>query len=225
MKLSKKGLDLIKEFEGCRLEAYHDVCGKLTIGYGHLLGYSSERKITKERATELLVQDISRFETYVNNLNKKFAYHFNQNQFDALVSFTYNCGEGNLIKLTSQGKRNKKEIASHLPLYCKANGKAIFGLQKRREKEQQLFNTPCDSQITPCKIALNISRRFTEYVKIDLYSLDFTESNTINTTFVNIFGSGEVSSDFKYELCLVEDYPTKDIYLGYIECDKIKTEE
>lgn len=141
MKTSKKGLALIKKYEGCRLEAYKDAVGVLTIGYGHTGDIKKSQKITEEEAEELLKKDVEKFETLVNLLilNK---YKFNQNEFDALVSFTYNLGGGNLQKLTANGKRNKGQIADAIPLYNKAGGKVLSGLTKRRKEEQKLFLTP-----------------------------------------------------------------------------------
>ncbi len=141
MKTSKKGIALIKKYEGCRLEAYTDAVGVLTIGYGHTKGVKRGQKITEEDAEKLLKEDLAEFEKLVNLLvlNK---YKFNQNEFDALVSFAFNLGGGNLQKLTKNGKRNKGQIADAIPLYNKAGGKVLSGLTKRRKEEQKLFLTP-----------------------------------------------------------------------------------
>ena len=96
-KISEHGLQLIKKFEGCRLTAYWDVNG-YSIGYGHHASdITKGMKITQAVADEFLKKDVEKFEKSVNNLK----YDFNQNQFDALVDFAYNCGAGNLLRLTA----------------------------------------------------------------------------------------------------------------------------
>ena len=93
LKTGKKGLELIKEFEGCRLTAYKCPANVWTIGYGHTKGVKQGQKITLSEAEELLKDDLKIYESYVN---KYVKVSLNQNQFDALVSFTYNCGPGSL---------------------------------------------------------------------------------------------------------------------------------
>lgn len=141
MKTSQNGIELIKKFEGCELTAYRDAVGVLTIGYGHTGDVKEGQKITKKKAEELLIKDLEKFETGVNLLILA-KYRFNQNEFDALVSFAYNLGLGNLKKLTNNGKRNKGQIADAIPLYNKAGGKVLSGLVKRRKAEHDLFCTP-----------------------------------------------------------------------------------
>lgn len=142
MKTSKNGIELIKCFESfspkaCKClptEKYY------TIGYGH---YGADVKegqtITKEEAEKLLQTDLEKFEQKVNKYNN--VYNFNQNQFDALVSFCYNVG--NIDQLTAKGTRSIKEISEKILAYNKSGGKVIKGLTNRRKKEQELFNTPC----------------------------------------------------------------------------------
>lgn len=136
MKTSKNGIELIKKFEGCRLTAYKPVITEKywTIGYGH---YGADVKqgmrITHAQAEAYLRADLVKFETSVNALSLPL----NQNQFDALTSFTYNCGSGNLKKLVKG--RNLREIADALLLYNKAGGKELKGLTKRRKEERNLF--------------------------------------------------------------------------------------
>ena len=144
--INNAGLSLIKRFEGCRLTAYQDSVGVWTIGYGHTSGVRKGQTITQAQAEEYLRQDLRKFEGYVNNP----AYvpqtaQLNQNQFDALVSFAFNCGQGNLKTLCSGG-RTLAQIAAAMPKYCKAGGKTLQGLVKRRAAEVALFNTPVASQ-------------------------------------------------------------------------------
>lgn len=97
--------------------------------------------ITQAQAEEYLRQDCDKFVKYANNRSYvQITDSLNQNQFDALVSFTYNCGAGNLKKLCSG--RTAEQIAAALPLYNKAAGKTLNGLIRRRAAEVKLFNTP-----------------------------------------------------------------------------------
>lgn len=144
MHISKNGLDLIKKYEGLYLNAYKCPAGVLTIGYGTtnadkdvtLFAINSKTKITKEKAEELLKKSIEKkYEPLVNKYNDK--YKFNQNEFDALVSFAYNIGSIN--QLTQNGRRTKKEIAAAMLKYNHASGKILKGLTRRREEEKALF--------------------------------------------------------------------------------------
>lgn len=143
MKTSSKGVSLIKQFEGCRLKAYKCPAGVWTIGYGHTAGVKAGDIITQETAESYLRNDLVTYEKYVMNYDG--IYHFNQNQFDALVSFTYNCGSGNLKNLTQSGKRTIAQISDKLLLYNKAGGVTLLGLQRRRATEKVLFDTPIKS--------------------------------------------------------------------------------
>ena len=144
MKTSQHGIDLIKQFEGCRLNAYLDAVGVPTIGYGHISGVKMGDKITQAQAEQLLKNDLVKYENGVNALTR---YQFNQNEFDALVSFAYNLGVGNLTKLTAGQTRNKGQIADAMLLYNKAGGQVLSGLTKRRKKEKELFCTPVSAPI------------------------------------------------------------------------------
>ena len=143
MKLSQNGSRILKNFEGVRLEAYKCSAGIWTIGVGHTGKVDGKAicrgmKITQTKVDELFKQDIIKFENYVNNCGLKL----NQNEFDALVSFTFNLGPGCLTTLIR--RRNKQQIADALLLYNKAGGKVVDGLVKRRKAERQLFLTPCN---------------------------------------------------------------------------------
>lgn len=142
MKLSNTGLSLIKSFEGVRLTAYKAVQTEKywTIGYGHYgPDVKQNMKITQAQADAYLKTDVARFEKAVNE-NVKVP--LNQNQFDALVSFTYNCGEGalqrsTLLELLNQGKY--EEAADQFDVWIKSGNKVLNGLVKRRAKEKELF--------------------------------------------------------------------------------------
>lgn len=141
MKTSQKGIDFIKQFEGCRLTAYKCLPSEAyyTIGYGH---YGADVKIgmriTQQQAEELLKKDLATYEYQVNCYD--VIYRWNANEFDALVSFAYNIGS--IHQLTNYGKRDRKTIAEKMLLYVNSGGVKIPGLVTRRKKEQELFLTP-----------------------------------------------------------------------------------
>ena len=148
-RIGQAGLDLIKQYEGCRLAAYRCAAGVWTIGYGHTAGVHSGMTITQAQADAYLQQDIAKFEGYVNNPTYvPITEQLNQNQFDALVSFAFNLGAGNLRKLCKG--RTAAQIAQAMTQYCKANGKVLAGLRRRRAAEQALFNKPV-SAATPAQ--------------------------------------------------------------------------
>ena len=139
MKTGNAGLNLIKQFEGCRLTAYKCPAGVWTIGYGHTAGVISGQTITQEEADKMLVCDVEKYERKVNKYYER--YRFNQNEFDALVSFAFNIGS--IDQLTANGTRSRAVIAEKILLYNKAGGKVLNGLKRRREAERVLFLTPC----------------------------------------------------------------------------------
>ena len=138
MKINNAGIELIKKFEGCRLKAYKCPAGVWTIGFGTTSGVYEGMKITQEQAEDYLRNDLVKYENYVNRYCSHLA--LNQNQFSALVSFTYNCGLANLKRLIKG--RDKDQITDALLLYNKAAGKVLNGLVKRRKAERELFLTP-----------------------------------------------------------------------------------
>lgn len=150
MKISNVGLSLIKEFEGCCLTAYRCPAGVLTIGYGHTSGVTEGMTISHEQAEAFLRADVAWAEKAVNDYRD--TYGWNQNQFDALVSFTFNCGAGNLKTLLRDGCRTIAEISEKLPSYNKANGEVLPGLERRRAAERVLFDKDTTASIpTPEK--------------------------------------------------------------------------
>lgn len=140
-KLSSTGLELIKSFESCKLHAYKCLPSEkfYTIGYGHYgSDVKKDMKITQKQADNLLLKDCEKFVKHVNTYMS--IYNFNQNQFDALVSFAFNIG--NINQLTASGTRTIEQISSKITLYNKSSGQVISGLVKRRAKEKELFDTP-----------------------------------------------------------------------------------
>lgn len=138
--ISQEGINLIKKYEGLKLNSYR-LQGEeyYTIGYGH---YGSDVKagqtITEEQAERLLIADL---QGTVNFILENYSYlELNQNELDALVSFTYNCGIGSLNKLTGNKTRSKQEIAEHITSYTRSGSEANRkGLAKRRLEEKKIF--------------------------------------------------------------------------------------
>lgn len=140
MKISQKGVSLVKEFEGFELKAYRDSVGVVTIGYGSTGSHVfMGQVITEPQAEALLIKDLSRFESGVNDLVKV---PLTQNQFDALVSFSFNLGLGNLKSSTLLKKLNAKDYlgaSKEFERWNKAGGKVLNGLTRRRLAEKELF--------------------------------------------------------------------------------------
>ena len=156
MRISNNGLKLIKEFEGCYLKAYKDSGGVWTIGYGitnadkAVTGFTIKEglKITQATADKWLEESLDKI--YVPKVMKyDHIYHWNQNQFDALVSFCYNIGS--IDQLTAEGSRSIQTIAEKMLLYVKDNDKVLKGLVRRRKAEHDLFCTPVKKQGYPGK--------------------------------------------------------------------------
>lgn len=153
METSKAGLELIKSFEGLRLEAYPDpgTGGEpWTIGYGHTGGVKPGTKITKENAEQLLKLDLDRFERAVDKL---ITVPLTQNEFDALVSFTFNVGEGALEDSTLRKRLNKGEpkatvLKEELPRWNKGGSGVMEGLVRRRAAEVKLATEQVTEQVS-----------------------------------------------------------------------------
>ena len=150
MDISANGLKLIKKWEGGPwLQAKRFGSEKyLSIGYGH---YGPDvrmgQTITKAQAEELLKKDVAGAVSKVNALNDRYGYKFNQNEFDALCSFCYNIG--NVMQVSANGTRSKKQIADAMLLYNKSCGKVLQGLVNRRKDEQKLFLKKTGSDPSP----------------------------------------------------------------------------
>lgn len=151
MDISQNGIDLIQHYEGCSLTAYRDSDNILTIGYGHTHDVYSGMTITQDEADELFLNDIKSF---VSMLNSKLSVSVNQNQFDALLSFLYNVGPGEVgvkdglfvLKSGSPStlwkmiqSNNFNGAASQFTLWCRSGGVVLRGLLARRRTEQLLF--------------------------------------------------------------------------------------
>lgn len=142
MILSQKGKDLIQSFEQCKLSAYQDQRGIWTIGWGHTLGVVAYLTCSSKEADEWFDQDMLNAENGVNNTVKV---PLDQNQFDALVSFTFNVGVGSeahstLLKLLNNG--DLSGAAKQFLVWNHVNGVTNVGLTRRRKAEQALFMEP-----------------------------------------------------------------------------------
>lgn len=149
MTVSDKGIELIKKFEGLSLKPYLCPARIPTIGYGNTFYEDgtkvtmSDKLITAERATAMLKVVVSQFAVGVAKLITFKG--VSQHQFDALVSFAYNVGLGNLKSSTLLKRVNKNEIelaSMEFKKWDKAGGKVLAGLTKRREAEAMLFREP-----------------------------------------------------------------------------------
>lgn len=144
MQTSDKGIALIKLFEGCKLTAYQDSVGVWTIGYGWTQPVDGKpiragMTIKQETAERLLKTGFVSYESDVSRLVKV---GLTQEQFDALVSFTYNLGARSLSTSTLLRKLNVGDYAGAADEFLrwnKAGGKVLNGLTRRREAERALF--------------------------------------------------------------------------------------
>ena len=139
MKTSQYGIDLIKHFEGCVLKAYKCPAGVWTIGYGHTKGVEPGDEWSEDHANHMLEVELEEYEGYVS---KYVTAPLGQNQFDALVSWTYNLGGGNLsastmLKVLNAGEY--EEVPNQMLRWNKAGGKVLEGLTRRRQAEADMF--------------------------------------------------------------------------------------
>src|SRR5665213_1639715 len=141
MKTGAAGIALVEEFESCLLTAYRDGNGIWTIGWGHTGGVNEGDTATQDQADAWLADDLGTAESAVSRL---IAASLNQNQFDALVSFTYNVGSGRLQGSTLRRMLNAEDYegaAQQFLVWDIVAGHVSPGLQRRRQKEKTLFET------------------------------------------------------------------------------------
>ena len=141
MVTSWDGVKLISLFEGFRCRKYLDVADKPTIGYGHLIkeGENLPDPISNVEALSLLQEDLR---TAESGVLEHIHVPLQQYEFDALVSFTYNLGAGNLAESTLAKKLNARDYdgaAAEFPKWDRAGGKEVEGIKRRRLKEQEVF--------------------------------------------------------------------------------------
>jgi lysozyme len=139
MRTGTDGIELIRHFEGCRFDAYLCPAGVWTIGYGHTANVKEGDRVNQEAAEAFLIEDLEKFEQAVARLVKVPV---TQQQFDALVSFTFNLGAGNLAASTLLRKLNNYqyiEVPEQMMRWVRAGGQVLDGLVKRRAAEAALF--------------------------------------------------------------------------------------
>ena len=139
MKISNNGLDLVKHFEGLVLKAYKCPAGVWTIGYGHTKDVQPGDSWSEDHADHMLEVEMEEYEKYINDL---VTVELNQNQFDAMVSWVYNLGVGNLQSSTLLKVLNAGDYAGvpeQIMRWNKASGKVLEGLTRRRQAEADLF--------------------------------------------------------------------------------------
>ncbi|KAJ5374380.1 hypothetical protein N7517_006386 [Penicillium concentricum] len=157
--INDNGLDLIKSFESFQPNVYDDGFGNPTLGYGHLCGDSTcsevsfSQPLTEETASQLLANDLVGYQDGVTNALAT-AVTLNDNQFAALVSWTFNVGNGNMESSSLISRMNAGEdvgtVASEeLPKWNKANGGVVAGLTRRRAEEVALFGEASSTGALP----------------------------------------------------------------------------
>lgn len=139
MRTGRNGVELIRHFEGCRFDAYLCPAGVWTIGYGHTADVKEGDSIDQEAAEAFLIEDLETFEQAVTRL---VEVPLTQQQFDALVSWTFNLGAGNLAESTLLKKLNNyqyAEVPEQMMRWVRAGGQVLEGLVRRRAAEAALF--------------------------------------------------------------------------------------
>jgi lysozyme len=148
VKVSERGIKLIKHHEGIRNRPYRCAAGLYTVGVGHLIGdgkslpESWNRTFSKEEIDGLLKSDLKRFELGVHKMLPNVP--LRQSEFDSIVSFCFNLGLGCFQRSTIRQallRGDKKAAMESLVKYCKAGGKILKGLQNRRLDEKALFES------------------------------------------------------------------------------------
>ena len=139
MRISPDGLQFIKDAEGCRLTAYRDSVGVLTIGFGHTAGVHGGLSVTPQQAEALLLDDL---EAVYRCIQSKVSVPLSQGQFDALCSWIFNLGCGNFAASTLRAKLNEGDYEGaekQFGRWVHAGGKSLPGLVTRRAGEAQMF--------------------------------------------------------------------------------------
>lgn len=141
-------VDFIKSKEGFHAKAFDDY-KQFSNGYG-TKALSSTEVISEPEAERRLQRELSKHLGYVNSRKEKYRYNWSSRQVDALASFSYNLGPGQLDNLTANGsRRDDNTIANKILLYNKAGGKTLPGLVARRQQESQMFLSGRGTQPTP----------------------------------------------------------------------------
>jgi len=139
MKTSKEGVSLLKKFEGCKLRTYLDAVDVPTIAYGRTKDVKIGDICTQQQAEDWLEEELVEYEGYVE---KAVTVPLEQNQFDALVSWTYNLGPSNLTRSSMLRVLNASDydnVPEQIMRWNKAGGRVLAGLVRRREAEAEMF--------------------------------------------------------------------------------------
>lgn len=151
MQLNQKSIDLISSFEGFRAEAYPDPGSRdgtpWTIGFGHTRGVKKGDVINRLQAEEFLRQDLGHAKSAVDRYVKV---PLNVNQYGALASFVFNCGEGAFAGSTLLRKLNSGDydaVPAQLMRWVNNDGKRMKGLVRRRAAEGALWETPLSEDL------------------------------------------------------------------------------
>ena len=139
MRMSKAGLALLKDFEGCRLVAYQCPAGEWTIGYGFTVGVMPGDTMTQEQCDARLKNEIKQYESAVFAATEGDC---TQSEFDALVSFAWNVGTAGMQKssvIKAHNRGDKQAAARAFLMWNRAGGKIISGLSRRRAAEAALY--------------------------------------------------------------------------------------
>ena len=143
MYISKLAFEKIKEFEGCRLQAYQDAAGVWTIGYGHTYGVRRGDRISRQYADEMLQEDIENVERQLMALHDPEVGRWTKAQLDAVVSFVFNVGIGRYTKSALRKAIMQKMPDDKIEKYWRSwsfvNGEKSRGLEKRRDWELERF--------------------------------------------------------------------------------------
>ena len=138
--INSAGLSIVKTFEGLSLTPYLCPAGWWTIGFGHLVKEDTPKVVTQEEAESYLERDIHGAELAVLRLVRPLS----ENQFSALVSFTFNLGSGALQRSTLRAMVNREEYddaAEQFGLWVYGGGRKLPGLIRRRAAEELLFRS------------------------------------------------------------------------------------
>jgi GH24 family phage-related lysozyme (muramidase) len=223
MFISQKGLDLIKEFEGCILQSYDDYNdnvinsgdnyrGTLTIGYGHIENVYAGQTVTQEEANEMLKNDMVQYCNQVQELidNGTIGFPVTQGMFDALTSFTYNLGQGNLKTLCNG--RDKATVADKMLLYVSPGSVWEEGLRRRRTAERDLFLSDADTpQVSPQPQQFNYEYDESGTASVCVDKLNVRTAPSLNGEIVASYSYGE---EFTYNHVVISEGYTWVRYTG-----------
>lgn len=212
MRNINKALEIIKQYEGLRLEAYRCPSGKWTIGFGHTLDVKENDTCTILEANNYLYNDVRNVMKQLDNAIAKKGLVFTDSEYNALLSFTYNCGIGNFNKLVKD--RTNAEIGQAILLYNKSNGIALKGLTKRRQAEHELY--------------FSESRKKSNNLRVEYRVKDNYRIRTAPSLTANVIAYTDSSKKMYYDVKQMDGdfiltekgYIHKDAFYDKIEVDK-----